>query len=146
MNAPGVEPVIELARDVPGPLDQQSERDTAAKQPVNPRDVCSQVAADQDRASAFGQRGAQALVAANVESAQDGFVGLAVERVVAREEPRRVGRQRWPGRLDRPVRIERRAGPLERRAHPHRALRPHHHRQPTQKAQDRVAARRSQPA
>ena len=55
MNASGVEPVIELARDVPGPLHEQSKRDTAAKQPVNPRDVCSEMAADQDRASAFGR-------------------------------------------------------------------------------------------
>ncbi len=87
-------------------------------------EMCSQVAADQDRASAIGESRAQALVAADIEAAQDVLVGLAIERVVAREEPRRVGRERRPGRLDRPVRIERRTGPLERGPHLHSAPRP----------------------
>ena len=110
MNAARVKAVVELARDVPGPLNQQPKRDTAPKQPVHPRDMCPQVAADQDRASTFRERGAQAFVAAHVEAAQDGFVGLAVERVVAREKPGGVGGQGRPGRVDRPVGIERRAG------------------------------------
>ena len=57
MRTAGVEPAIELARDVPGRWTSNRSGNPAAKQPVHPRDVGSQVAADQDRPSAFGERG-----------------------------------------------------------------------------------------
>jgi hypothetical protein len=92
VRATSVEPAIEFARYVPGALDQQPERNVAAKQPVHARDVGAQVAADQDCASAIGEGRAEAFVAADVKSAQDGFGGLLVKRVVAREEARRICR------------------------------------------------------
>ena len=59
MRAPVIEPAIELARDVSGPLHQQSKGNAAAKQPVDARDMSPQVAADQDRAAAIGRGGAR---------------------------------------------------------------------------------------
>ena len=60
----------------------------------------SQMAADQDRAMTFVQSGEETLEAAHVESLQDGFVGLAIERVVARRTARC-----WPPALDQVVSI-----------------------------------------
>ena len=90
----------------------------------------------------LGKRRAKPLVAAHLKSAEDRLVRQPIERIVARQEPRGVGCERRPGRLDRPVGIEGGARSLDRGAKSLPAPRPHRHGQPPQEPQDRVAARR----
>jgi hypothetical protein len=108
--------------------------------------VGPEVTADQDRASTVGHLGAKAVVAAHLEPIQDRLIGQAIEWVIARDEPRRAGRQRRPGPLDRPVRVQGVAGSLERLAEPSLATGADHRGQEAQQAQDRVTSRRAEAA
>ena len=123
---------VELARDMPGTLDQGADGQAGAEQPVQAGDVGPHVAAHQDRALAGGDRAVQVLAPADLESGEHRDVGAQVERVVAGQEPRRVGRQLGPERSDR----SRRA-----RARPARASRARDRARPSAPAGPTHAAR-----
>jgi hypothetical protein len=106
MRAAGVEPAIQLARDVPWALDEQPKRNIAAKQPVHAGDMRPQVATDEYCPPSICQECAKAVITAYVESAQYLDIGQGVECVVSPEEPRGVGREYGPSRHDRPIGIE----------------------------------------
>ena len=77
---------IKLARDMSGALDEQSNWNPSAKQPMHSRNVGSQVTANQDCPSATGEGCRQPLKAVDVEAAQYCLVGLAIDRVITREK------------------------------------------------------------
>ncbi len=119
-----VEPARERPRDVSGTLDQGTNRQPLAEQPVHPGDVRPQVAAHQDHTPAGRDRCLEEVVAYDVKTLEERGVRSAVERIVTGQEPCRIGRQVKPKVLDRPVQFKSALDPRQGTAQPRPAPRP----------------------
>ena len=96
VRAGEVEVPVQRLRDVPGPLDQEAERDPAADQPVEGRDVAAQVAPHEDRPATGPHRGPSSASPRTSNRARSVGIGGVVEEEVARQEPDPVGREGGP--------------------------------------------------
>jgi hypothetical protein len=130
---------------MPRSLHEQPERNATAIEPVDPCDVGSQVAPDEDRTSAACQRGVQCIEATHLESIEDDLVRLMIERVVAREEPGHICLEGRLGFFDRPDCIESEGGILQCGADPLAGPRAQRHEHNAQESEYGIAADGAQP-
>ena len=92
------------------------------------------------------EREAQGLEPFDVEPGQDLLVAGLVERVVARQESHRIGRQRGPECVGGPVGSKRGPDAGEALGESSAPRKPERAEQAAQASEDRIATRRAQPA
>ncbi len=109
---------------MPRPLDHQPQSDPASNQPVQPRDVRTEVAADEDDAPAVGQGFAEVLGPFDVEPGEQRGVVDRAEAIVARQVSGDVRFERAGLGLDVLPRAEGAAGAVERAPDPPPERRP----------------------